>query len=136
MNDRQLQKKVHKDVEQVKKDVGILMRDSAARIHVGNGGAPKDLLMWAQSMVSQLSKDLEKVTDSAVDTVASAATTMKKDLGQQLNKTNSSSRKFMAKTTDNLGKTVSKNPWVVISAILAIGLILGSVVRPIRQIHA
>lgn len=136
MNDRQLQKKVRKDVEQVKKDVGILMRDSAARIHVGNGGAPKDLLMWAQSMVSQLSKDLEKVTDSAVDTVASAATTMKKDLGQQLNKTNSSSRKFMAKTTDNLGKTVSKNPWVVISAILAIGLILGSVVRPIRQIHA
>lgn len=135
MNDRQLQKKIHRDVEQVKKDVGILMKDSAARIHVGNGKAPKDLLEWAQSTVSQLSTDLEKVTDGAMDTVAGAASTMKKDIGQQLSKTSSRSQKFMAKATDNLGKTVSKNPWAAISVMLALGLILGFAVRPSRQLH-
>ena len=139
MNDKQMDKKVRQDVDKVKKDLGMLMKDSAARfnrfessVSIVNENAQKDLFTWVEETVSQLSKDIDKLTGGAKDTVVGAAASMKKDIGHQLNQ----AQKVVDKAPDNIGKKAAKYPWVAVSICLAVGVVLGFVIKPTRHLLA
>lgn len=117
----------------MKKDIGVLMQDSAANVQVSTNKAANSLWMSIQANASQLTKDLDKVTDSGKETVVGAATKIKRDVIPHFGKTNPTPQKFVVKAADSIEKKVSKYPWIAISALVAVGLLLGSVVKPFRQ---
>ena len=140
MNDQQLEKKVRQDADKVKKDLGNLVKDSAARFSrfgddVGhaNGKATKDLTAWVEETVAQLSKGFEKVSDDAKKTVEGAAAVVKKDVGHGLSEYNAKVQDVADQVPDGFAKRVAKYPWVAISIGLAIGFLLGIVIKPTRQ---
>ena len=140
MNDQQLEKKVRQDAGKVKKDLGILMKDSMARlgkfensVSLANGTAQKDLTTWVEELVSLLSKDFEKLTGDARKTVVSTAATMKKDIGHGLSQYNAKAQEVAEKVPDGFAKKASRYPWVAISIGLVVGVVVGVLFKPARQ---
>jgi ElaB/YqjD/DUF883 family membrane-anchored ribosome-binding protein len=111
MNDRKLGNKVRQDVDKVKKDINTLVEDSA----------------------SQLSSKFEKLTDEARETVVGAATSMKKDVGHGLSQYNAKAQDVANKVSGGFARQVARYPWVAMSISLAVGFLLGSLLKPARH---
>ena len=140
MNDRQLDNKVRRDAAKVKKDLSTLVGDSAARLgRFGDnlsqvtGKAKEDLTTWVGDGVSQLSEGFEKLTGDARETVISAVAAVKKDVGHGLSQHNAKAQEVADKVPGRLGELAARYPWVAISFGLAVGLLVGSLLKPSRQ---
>lgn len=135
MNDQKLERKILQDVAKVKKDLGILAKDSAARLGGLENNASQatdDLSKWAKNGISQLSEGFEKMTGSTKGTVASAAATVKKDVGVRLSQYNAKAREVAAMVPNGFGKKAIRYPWVTISIVLMVGFVLGNFLKPAR----
>jgi ElaB/YqjD/DUF883 family membrane-anchored ribosome-binding protein len=140
MNDQKLEDKVRKDAARVKKDVGHMVEDSAAllsrvddNVSHAAGKAKDELTHWVEDGVSQLSTGFEKVTNDASKTVVNAAESVKKDVGRGLRQYNAKAQKTADKIPGGLGKQAASYPWVAMSIVLVVGLLLGSLLKPARQ---
>jgi ElaB/YqjD/DUF883 family membrane-anchored ribosome-binding protein len=140
MNDQQIENKVRKDADKIKKDIGTLVEDSAAqfsrfedKVSQATGQAKEDLTTWVEDGVSDLSEGFEKMTDEARESVVSAAATVKKDVGRGLSQYNAEVQKVADKVPGGFGKKAARYPWVAISIALVVGLLLGSLLKPSRQ---
>jgi ElaB/YqjD/DUF883 family membrane-anchored ribosome-binding protein len=111
MNEKQMDKKIQQDSENVKKDINTLMDDG----------------------VTRLTKGLEKITGEAKESLTSTADTVKKDIGQGLKQYNARADEFAKSVPGDLGKKVSQYPWVAISIGLVIGLLLGDLFRNLQR---
>ncbi len=107
MNEKQMDKKIEQDSENVKKDINSLMEDS----------------------VSRVTKGFERLTGEAKDTFVSTSETMKKDIGQGIKQYNAKVNDLSKSVSGDLGKKVSQYPWVAISIGLGIGLLLGGLFK-------
>ena len=133
MNDQQLEKK----------DLNYLVGDNAIRFSVfennisqATAKAKEDLTTWAEDGISQLNKGFEKMTGNARQSIADGTTTMKKDFGQGLNQYNAKAQEVADKFPGGFSKIATRYPWASISIALAVGLLLGSLFKPVRQLHA
>lgn len=140
MNDRQLENKICQDAANVIKDVGTLAGDSAARfgrfendVSQATGKAKVDLTTWVDENVSQMSKEFEKLTGDARDTLVKAAATAKKDVGHGLSQYNAKVQELANKAPGGFGKKAAKYPWVALSITVVVGFLLGTLIRPARQ---
>lgn len=140
MNDRQLENKICQDAANVIKDVGTLAGDSAARfgrfendVSQATGKAKVDLTTWVDENVSQMSKEFEKLTGDARDTLVKAAATAKKDVGHGLSQYNTKVQELADKAPGGFGKKAAKYPWVALSITVVVGFLLGMLIRPARQ---
>ncbi len=140
MNDQQLDKKVRQDAARVKKDINTLMGDSADRIgrfeenlSQASGKAKEDLTTWVGDGVTQLSEGFEKLTGDARESLVGAAATLKKDVGHGLSQYNARAQEVADKVPGDLGKKAARYPWVAISMGVAVGLLLGVILKPGRQ---
>jgi ElaB/YqjD/DUF883 family membrane-anchored ribosome-binding protein len=140
MNDQQLDNKVRRDVTKVQKDMSILAGDSAAQFdRFGNNlsqstvKAKDDLTTWAEDGISQMSGGFEKLTGDARETVVAAAATLKKDVEHGLSQYNAKVQEVADKVPGRFGEMAARYPWVAISLGLAVGLLLGSLLKPARQ---
>ena len=140
MNDKQLEKKVRQDAAKVKEDISTLVGDSAARMsrfedNVGQatGKAKEDLTKWVEDGVSQLSKGVDTLTGDVKQTVVDTAATMQKDVGHGLSQYNAKVQKAADKVPGSFGKKVARYPWVAISVALAVGFLLGILLKPVRH---
>ena len=140
MNDQQLENKVRKDADKVKKDISTLIEDSAAqfsrfedKVSQAPGKAKEDLTTWVEDGVSDLSEGFEKLTDEARESVVSAAATVKKDVGRGLNQYNAEVQKVADQIPGGFGKKAARYPWVAISIALVVGFLLGYLLKPARQ---
>src|SRR5512140_2727581 len=116
MNGRRLQNKVLQDAEKLIKDLNILQGDSIALLNSLEdkvSQTTEGLPVWVEGNVSQLSKGVEKLADDAVETVAKAATSVKKDIGHGLTQYNTKAQKVIDKVPGNLNKKAAKYPWVL-----------------------
>jgi hypothetical protein len=95
--------KISQDTKKVKKDFVDLAKDSSAR----------------------LNHDIERIAGEAQDTVSTAARTVAKDVSQGLTNYNTSVEDLVAKIPGNINKKASRYPWVAISMVLVIGLLVG-----------
>ena len=133
MNDQQLENKVRQDAAKVKKDLSTLVGDGTARfnrfeenVSQAPGKAKEDLTTWVEDGVAQLGEGFEMLTDDARETVAGAAATVKKDVGNGLSQYNARVQEVADKVPGDLGKKAAKYPWVAVSIALMVGLLLGS----------
>ena len=142
MNGKQLDKKVSQDATNVKKEINNLVEDSAARL--GKFGdnvsqatvkAKEDVTTWAEDSAAHLSKGFEKFSGDAKETLVDTAATVKKDVGHRLNQYNSKAQDIAGNFPDSmLAKKVAMYPWVAIAVGLAVGFLLGIILRPTRQL--
>jgi ElaB/YqjD/DUF883 family membrane-anchored ribosome-binding protein len=140
MNDRQLEKKIRKDATRVKKDINTLVGDGAARISrfednisKATGKAKEDLTTWVGDGASQLSEGVEKLAGEVKETVVGAAATVKKDVGHGLSQYNTKAQEVADKVPGSFGKKVASYPWVAMSISMAVGFLLGVLLKPGRQ---
>jgi uncharacterized protein YjbJ (UPF0337 family) len=140
MNDQQLEKKIRQDTAKVRKDLKTLADDSAARLsrlesnaNQVTGKAKDDLTSWVDDNVSQLSDKVEKLTNNAKETVVGAAATVKKDVGHGLSQYNAKAQKVADTVPGSFGKKAARYPWVGMSIALLVGLMVGSLLKPVWQ---
>ena len=138
MNEIQLEKKVSQDVEKVKKDLGALVEDNAARLgKLGDNvsqatvKAKEDVTTWAEDSAARLGKGFEQISGGVKETLVDAAATVKKDVGHRLNQYNTKAQDIATNFPDSmLAKKVARYPWVAIAIGLAVGFLLGFILRP------
>ena len=111
MNDQHLMNTVSQDAVNGKKDLSTLVEDGA----------------------SQFSKGFEKLKGSIRETVVDAAATVKKYVGHGLSTYNAKAQKVADKVLGGFGKKAPRYPWVAISTALAVGFLLGSLLKPTRK---
>jgi hypothetical protein len=141
MNDRQLNIKVRKDADRVKKDLITLLEDSATRFsRIGNNvnqvtGKTKDeVSKWVDDGVSQLSVGIEKMTGDAKETVIDTAGKVKKDLGHSLRQYNSKAQEVANRVPGAFGKSAANLPWVVVTIALVTGFLIGIILpKPVQR---
>ena len=140
MNEKQLDEKVSKDAANVKKEIGTLVEDSAARlgkleekVSQATGKAKDDATTWVEDSASKLSKGFDKLSGDAKDTLADAAKMVKKDFGHRLSQYNAKAQDLAGNFPDSFTKKVTRYPWVAISIVLAAGFLIGFLFRPIQQ---
>ena len=140
MNDRQLDRKIRQDAAKVKKDLGKLAEDSAARvsnieenISDATTDAKAGIYTWVEDNASRMSRELEKLTGDAKESMVGAAATLKKDIGHGLSQYNTKVQEMVDKTPGGLGEQAAKYPWVALSITVLAGFMLGMLIRPARQ---
>lgn len=139
MNDRQLDRKIRQDAAKVKKDLGKLAEDSANRvsnieenIFDATTHAKAGIATWVEDNASKMSRDLEKLTGDAKESMVGAAATLKKDIGHGLSQYNTKVQEMVDKTPGGLGEQAAKYPWVALSITVLAGFLLGMLIRPGR----
>jgi len=110
MNDQQLENNVRQDVAQLNQDLTTSVEDD----------------------FSQLSEGFEKLTSDARETVVSAATLVKKDIGHGLSQYNAKAQEVADKVPGGLGEKAARYPWVTVSIALAVGFLVGGLLKPTR----
>ncbi len=110
MNDQQFNEKVSQDADMVIEDLNTLMGDG----------------------VSKFNQEFQKLTGDAKETMVSAVTAIKKDVGEGLIQFNAKAQEVADKVPGGLGEKAARYPWVAISIALAAGLLLGGFLKPAR----
>ena len=129
MNDKAFEKKVNRDVDQAKKDFTTLGEDNVT----GLVRIKKDLVTLGDDGVTGVSRKFEQVADDTQEMVTDAVKTLNKDVGHGLSHYNVKSQEVADKVPGSFCKKAARYPWVAISIVLAVGFLLGSLLKPARQ---
>ena len=119
MNEKQMEKRMKRDAENVKKDINSLMGDGVTQV---------------TRRFEKLTDEAKKLTGEAKDSLASTVASVGKDLGKGLKQYNAKANELAESVPGDLGKKVSQYPWVAISIGLGIGLILGGLFKYAKRI--
>jgi len=111
MNDKQFENKVDRDIEQAKNDIATL----------GDDG------------ITGLTRKFEQMTDDTKKTVDVAVKNVNKAVGQGLSEYNAKLQVVADKVPGDFAKKVAGYPWVTMTISLAVGLLLGVLLKPSRQ---
>ncbi len=111
MNDKQWEKKIQNDTTDMRRDLDTLMKNSASKISQG----------------------YENLKEKAKETLGDAADTVKKEVDHGLSQYNAKAQEYANKVPGNFVDKVTKYPWVTITVVLGIGLILGGLLKPPRR---
>lgn len=140
MNDQHKVNKVSQDAANGKKDLGNLVEDSVFQlsrfednVSQTTGKAKDDLTTWVEDGASQLSKGFEKLKGDTRKTVVSTVATVKKEVGHGLSTYNAKAQKVADKVFGGFGEKTARYPWVAISTALAVGFLLGGLLKPGRK---
>ncbi len=140
MNKNQIDKKVQHDVDQVKKGLSNLVEDETVQMNKlknnltqTTGKAMDNLTEWVGDSTSQLGEGFDKLTADAKEKMVESARMVEKDLKKGLDQYNDKAQKVADMIPGDFSKKVAKYPWVAISVGLAVGLILGQILKPVRQ---
>jgi len=111
MNDKAFENKVDRDVDKAKKDFATLGDDGVAGL---------------RRMFAQGADDAKKTVDDTVKTVNKA-------VGQGLNQYNTKVQELAERVPGDFAKKAARYPWVTITISLAVGLLIGGLLKPGRQ---
>ena len=97
------------------------------------GKAKEDLTVWVGDGVSQLGESFEKWVGDTRETLTDAAATVKNDVRHGLSQYNAKAQEIADKVPGGFGEKAARYPWVVVTLSLAVGLLLGNVLKPARK---
>jgi len=129
MKDKTFEKQVNQDIDQTKKDIATLGDDNVA----GLARITKDLGALKEDGVTGLGRKFEQLADEAKEMVSGAVNTLNKDVGNGLNQYNAKVQDVADRFPGGFGKKAAGYPWVTITISLALGLLLGVLLKPGRQ---
>jgi hypothetical protein len=110
MNDKAFEDKVMEDVEKAKLDLATL----------GDDG------------VTGANRIFERLADNVKETATGAVQTLTQAVGQGLSQYNASVQAVADQVPGGFAKKTAGYPWVTITASLALGLLLGGLLKPGR----
>jgi ElaB/YqjD/DUF883 family membrane-anchored ribosome-binding protein len=134
MNDKAFEDKVKEDLDTVKEDGYTSLNRLEDKVSQSTGKAKEQLTTWAEDGAAQLSRKLETLKGDTVDKVVVAAKTIEQDVDQGLNQYNVKIQDLADQVPGGFSKKAARYPWVTISISLAIGLLLGMLIKPTRRI--
>ena len=111
MNNKKFEKQLIRDIEKAKMDLATLRDDS----------------------ITGLNRIFEQLTGDTKKTVDVATKSVNKTVGQGLSQFNAKIQDVVDKVPGDLGKKAIGYPWVSITISLAVGLLLGAILKPGRQ---
>ena len=111
MNDKAFEDKVTGDVDQAKKDLATL----------GDDG------------VTGLSRIFQQLANDAKETATVAVQTLNQSVGQGLSQYNAKVQEVADGIPGGFAKKAAAYPWVTITVSLALGLLLGLLLKPGRR---
>ncbi len=79
----------------------------------------------AKNSSVKLNRDINRIACEAQDTVTNKAKSVAKDVGQGLSQYNSRVDNLVSKIPGNINTKASRYPWVALSIMLVIGLLMG-----------
>ena len=136
MNEKQLDRKIEKDVEKIEKDISTLAGDSAARVsgfvsEVGKKAvkAKDDATSWVEHAVSDAGEGIGNFTGKAKETVGDAAVEVKEKVGHGLSQYNTKAQEIADHVPGHFGEKAANYPWVSITIALALGFLLGFLLK-------
>jgi len=129
MNDKAFENKVNRDVDQAKKDFTTLGEDNVT----GLASIKKDLVTLGDDGVTGLSRKFEQLADDTKEMVTDAVKTLNKDVGHGLSQYNAKAQEVADKVPGGFGEKAARYPWVAMSIALAVGFLLGNLLKPTRQ---
>ncbi len=97
------------------------------------GKAKEDLTTWVGDSASQLGEGFEKWTGDARETLVDAVATVKKDVRHGLSQYNAKAQEIADGVPGGFGEKAARYPWVVVTLSLAVGLLLGNILKPARK---
>ena len=112
MKVQDLEKNIQNDVTDLRRDLNTLKENSATNV----------------------AKGFEKMRKETKDTLSEAAETVKKDVGQGIGRYNSKAEEFVDRLPGDFVEKVAKYPWVAITVGVAIGFLVGGLLKPSRRI--
>jgi ElaB/YqjD/DUF883 family membrane-anchored ribosome-binding protein len=111
MNDKEFENKVNQDVE----------------------NAINDMATFGDDGITELTRKFEQLTDDTKKTVDVAVKNVNKAVGQGLSEYNTKLQDVADRVPGDFAKKVAGYPWVSITISLAVGLLLGVILKPSRQ---
>ena len=140
MSNQQIEDKARKDADKVRKEIGSLVKDNAARFNKFEDSVSKiadkakeDLTTKMEDSASQMSGGVEKISKEVRETMVEVTEAVKKDVGDGLSHYNAKAQQLADKVPGDFGKKAAKYPWVAILIGLMIGFLLGGLLKPSRQ---
>jgi len=129
MNDKAFENKVNQDVDQAKKDFTTLGEDNVT----GLTRIKKDLVTLGEDGVTGLSRKFEQLAGDTKEMVTDVVKTLNKDVGHGLSQYNAKVQDVADRIPGGFSKKAAGYPWVTITISLALGLLLGVLLKPGRQ---
>jgi ElaB/YqjD/DUF883 family membrane-anchored ribosome-binding protein len=129
MNDTAFENKVKQDVDQTKKDFTSLGDDNLT----GLGKIKNDFVTLGEDGLTEMGRKFEQLAGDTKEMVTDAVKTVNKDVGHGLSQYNTKVQDVADRFPGDFGKKAAGYPWVTISVSLAIGLLLGLLLKPGRQ---
>jgi ElaB/YqjD/DUF883 family membrane-anchored ribosome-binding protein len=111
MNDKQFENKVNHDVDKAKKDIATL----------GDDG------------VTGLTRKFEQLTDDTKKTVDVTVKNVNKAVGQGLSQYNAKVQDVADRVPGTFSKKAAEYPWVTMTITLAVGMLLGVLLKTGQQ---
>jgi ElaB/YqjD/DUF883 family membrane-anchored ribosome-binding protein len=129
MNEKSFENKVERDIEQTKKDITSLGETNSA----GMAKIKADFAALGEDGLTGLNRKFEQLAGDTKEVVADTLETINKDVGHKLSQYNAKVQDAADRFPGDLGKKAAVYPWVTISASLALGLLLGLLLKPGRR---
>jgi len=129
MNDKAFENKVNQDVDQMKKDIVTLGEDNVT----GLTSIKNDLVTLGDDGVTGLSREFDQLAGDTKKMVTEAVKTLNKDVGHGLSQYNAKVQEVADKIPGSFGEKAARYPWVSVSIALAVGLLLGNLLKPSRH---
>ena len=111
MNDRQYEKRVAQDAAKAQKNLTSILNNS----------------------VNQVESKAEKFAEDARDAYNNTSASVKKEVVHGLGQYNAKAQEYVEMIPGGLAEKVAKYPWVAISIGVAIGVILGGLLKPTQR---
>ena len=108
MNNQQLEKKIDRDIADIRHDLTTLKENS----------------------VSTVTKGFEKIKSDTKETLSGTTESSKKGVEYGLDQYTAKAREYMSKVPGDIVDKVTRYPWVAITVGLGIGLLLGGLFKP------
>jgi ElaB/YqjD/DUF883 family membrane-anchored ribosome-binding protein len=134
MNDKAFEDKVKEDLDTIKEDGYTGLDRWEDKVGQSTEKAKERLTTWAEDSAAQISRKLEMLKGDTVDKVVVAAKTIEQDVDQGLNQYNGKIQDLADQVPGGFSRKAARYPWVTISISLAIGLLLGMLIKPTRVI--
>ena len=113
MNDKQFENKVNRDIDRTKQDLATL----------GDDG------------VTGFARTIEKLSDTAGETASEAVKAINMGVQHGLTQYNEKVQDFADRLPGSLGKNAAGYPWVTVTLSLAVGMLLGVLLKPSHRVH-
>ena len=129
MKDKTFEKKVDRDIDQTIQDFNSLGENNVT----GLAKIKTDLVTLGEDGITGLNRKFEHLADDTKEMVTDTLKTLNKDVGHGLSQYNAKVQDVADRFPGDFGKKAAGYPWVTISVSLAIGLLLGLLLKPGRQ---